>query len=189
MNRFPRIGAALGLLALLTQAPAAMAHGDGAHGAAPRAAPVEREQQDWGVAAAPGVRARTVQIRMLDGMRFVPDRLSVRQGETLRLVFRNEGQLLHEAVLGTPASLNAHAEMMLKHPDMEHEEAHMVHVAAGKSGEIVWTFNRAGEFDFACLIPGHFQAGMVGRIRVLPAAAGATVPQSTQGETHESHAH
>ena len=65
----------------------------------------------------------------------------------------------------------------------------MVHVAAGKSGEIVWTFNRAGEFDFACLIPGHFQAGMVGRIRVLPAAAGATVPQSTQGETHESHAH
>ena len=35
--------------------------------------------------------------------------------------------------------------------------------------EIVWTFNRAGEFDFACLIAGHFQAGMVGKVMVTAA--------------------
>jgi len=45
----------------------------------------------------------------------------------------------------------------------------MAHVAPGKTGEIVWTFNRAGEFDFACLIPGHYDAGMVGKIKVVPA--------------------
>jgi plastocyanin len=27
-------------------------------------------------------------------------------------------------------------------------------------------FNRPGEFDFACLIAGHYQAGMVGKITV-----------------------
>jgi uncharacterized cupredoxin-like copper-binding protein len=39
-------------------------------------------------------------------------------------------------------------------------------VAPGKTGEIVWTFNRAGQFDFACLIAGHYQAGMIGKITV-----------------------
>ena len=58
--------------------------------------------------------------------------------------------------------------MMKKHPGMEHDEPYMAHVAAGKTGEIVWLFNRAGSFDFACLIPGHYQAGMTGTIKVLP---------------------
>mgnify|MGYP001952322792 FL=1 len=51
---------------------------------------------------------------------------------------------------------------------MEHDEPYMAHVAAGKAGDIVWHFNRAGSFDFACLIPGHYQAGMTGTITVLP---------------------
>ena len=69
-------------------------------------------------------------------------------------------------MLGTPQALGAHAELMKKYPGMEHDEAHMAHVAAGRQGEIVWTFNRVGEFAFACLIPGHFEAGMVGKILV-----------------------
>ena len=48
---------------------------------------------------------------------------------------------------------------MVKFPNMEHDEPYMAHVAPGKTGEIVWTFNRAGDFDFACLIAGHYQAG------------------------------
>jgi len=81
---------------------------------------------------------------------------------------QNRGQLLHEIVLGTQASLAQHAEMMLKHPGMEHDEPYMAHVKAGRKGDLVWTFNRPGRFDFACLIPGHYQAGMVGTINVLP---------------------
>lgn len=106
---------------------------------------------------------------MSDDMRFTPARIEVRQGETVRFVFRNRGQTLHEFVLGTKAVLEEHAALMMKFPDMEHDEPYMAHVAPGTSGEIVWTFNRAGEFDFACLIPGHYQAGMVGQVVVTPA--------------------
>ncbi|MFN7198033.1 MAG: plastocyanin/azurin family copper-binding protein, partial [Hylemonella sp.] len=109
---------------------------------------------------------RTITLTMGDDMRFQPDRLEIRLGETVRLRVRNTGRLLHELVIGTPEELAAHAAQMLKHPDMEHDEPYMTHVRPGQTGEIVWTFNRAGEFDFACLIAGHYQAGMKGRISV-----------------------
>ena len=57
-------------------------------------------------------------------------------------------------VLGTPEELKEHAELMKKFPEMEHDEPHMAHVKPGKSGEIVWQFTKAGEFQFACLHPG-----------------------------------
>jgi uncharacterized cupredoxin-like copper-binding protein len=52
---------------------------------------------------------------------------------------------------------------------MEHDEPYMVHVAPGKTGEMTWTFNRAGDFEFACLIPGHYEAGMIGKVNVAAA--------------------
>ena len=105
---------------------------------------------------------------MSDDMRFAPQAINVKLGETVRLVAVNAGQVLHEIVIGTPAELQAHAEMMKKFPNMEHDEPYMAHVAAGKQGAIVWTFNRPGDFEFACLIAGHFEAGMRGTIRVTP---------------------
>jgi uncharacterized cupredoxin-like copper-binding protein len=69
-------------------------------------------------------------------------------------------------VIGTERELKEHAALMQKFPKMEHDEPYMAHVAPGRTGEIVWLFNRAGEFEFACLIPGHFEAGMVGKIKV-----------------------
>ena len=103
---------------------------------------------------------------MTDTMRFTPNRLEVMQGETIRIVIKNEGQLLHEFVLGTKTELDKHAALMLKFPNMEHDEPYMAHVPPGKTGQIIWTFNRAGDFDFACLIAGHYQAGMVGKVQV-----------------------
>jgi len=154
----------LACLALLS--PAAQAHGDppmthAAHAVAP-------EQQDWGIAGDPHAVTRSITLRMTDAMRFEPSRIEVREGETVRLRAVNRGKLLHEIVLGTEAALKAHAELMLKHPGMEHDEPHMAHVPAGRRGDVVWTFNRAGTFDFACLIPGHYEAGMTGRIVVTP---------------------
>jgi uncharacterized cupredoxin-like copper-binding protein len=70
-------------------------------------------------------------------------------------------------VLGTKKELDEHAALMAKFPNMEHDEPYMAHVGPGKTGEIIWTFNRPGEFDFACLIPGHYQAGMVGKVKVI----------------------
>ena len=124
------------------------------------------EAQPFGIATDPRRAKRTITIDMSDTMRFSPAELRVRQGDTVRFVIRNRGKLLHEMVLGTMADLKAHAEMMKKHPGMEHDEPHMAHVATGKSGEIGWRFTQAGEFYYACLIPGHFEAGMMGRITV-----------------------
>ena len=140
-----------------------------AHTAAPhakKAGPVLKEQKPWGIAGDAKAARRTVEFTMTDNMRFLPDRLEVRQGETVRIVVKNAGKLLHEFVLGTKAELDKHAALMLKFPNMEHDEPYMTHVAPGKTGEIVWTFNRAGDFDFACLIAGHYQAGMVGKVKV-----------------------
>jgi uncharacterized cupredoxin-like copper-binding protein len=152
------------LFALVLATGAAWAH-DGPAKGKPHA--VVKEQKAWGIAGdAKG--ARTIEIRMTDAMRFAPDRIEVREGETIRFVVRNEGKMLHEMVIGTKEELDAHAAMMLKHPGMEHDEPYMAHVAAGKRGQIVWNFNRPGTFQFACLIAGHYQAGMVGTLVVTP---------------------
>lgn len=127
------------------------------------------EQQAWGMAGEAKAVTRTITLTMRDSMRFTPERIEVKQGETVRLRVRNTGRMLHELVLGTRQALEEHAAIMLKHPGMEHDEAHMVHVAAGKRGDMIWNFNRAGEFEFACLINGHYQAGMKGSIKVSPA--------------------
>lgn len=151
----------LGLLAL----PVAQAHSPSAHASPPRHH-AQAEQKDWGIAGDPKRVKRTIEIRMTDDMRFAPKDLQVKLGETVRLVAVNAGKVLHEVVIGTPQELRAHAEMMKKHPGMEHEEPWMVHVDPGQKGALVWAFNRAGTFEFACLIPGHFEAGMIGRITV-----------------------
>src|SRR5690606_22485585 len=110
---------------------------------------------------------RSSDLRTDDSMRFTPAKLQVRQGETVRFIHRNDGRLMHEFVLGTRQTLDEHAAEMLKAPGMAHGEAYMAPVAPETQGEMVWTFNRAGEFEFACLIAGHYQAGMRGSIEVL----------------------
>ena len=35
-----------------------------------------------------------------------------------------------------------------------------------RSSELLWKFTKTGEFYFACLVPGHFEAGMHGKIVV-----------------------
>jgi uncharacterized cupredoxin-like copper-binding protein len=156
--------ASAGALATALVAPGvALAHGE-SHAAKPGG--VKAEQKEWGIAAPAGAATRTVAVTMGDSMRFTPDRIAIRQGETVRFVVRNTGKVMHEFVIGTRKENDAHAGLMLKFPNMEHDEPHMAHVPPGQTGTIVWTFNRAGEFEFACLIAGHYQAGMVGRITV-----------------------
>ena len=79
---------------------------------------------------------------------------------------KNSGAQLHEMVIGAAEELKEHAALMRKFPGMEHDEPYMAHVTPGKSGTIVWQFTRPGEFRYGCLIPGHFEAGMAGRITV-----------------------
>jgi uncharacterized cupredoxin-like copper-binding protein len=146
-----------------------------------RANAVAAEQKDWGIAGEGKAAQRTITIRMSDNMRFTPSHLEVKQGETVRLVVLNSGKLLHELVIGSKDALNEHAAQMLKFPTMEHDSPDMAHVAAGNTREVIWHFNRAGDFAFACLIPGHYQSGMKGSIRVI-AAQSKTIPKSSLKE-------
>jgi uncharacterized cupredoxin-like copper-binding protein len=150
---------------LLGASGASYAHGDEAH-AATNDGPVKKEQKPWGIAGDSNAAKRTIEIKMLDAMRFSPDVITVRQGDTVKLVMTNTGKVLHEMVIGTKQELDEHAALMAKFPNMEHSEPYMAHVPPGKTGEIVWTFNRSGDFDFACLIAGHYQSGMVGKVKV-----------------------
>jgi uncharacterized cupredoxin-like copper-binding protein len=136
-----------------------------------KAGPVAKEQKDWGIAGDAKAAKRTVEIVMTDNMRFTPDKIEVKQGDTVRFVVKNSGKTMHEIVIGTKKTLDEHAALMMKFPGMEHDEPYMAHVAPGKVGSLVWTFNRPGEFDFACLIAGHYQAGMVGKIKVAAPVA------------------
>jgi uncharacterized cupredoxin-like copper-binding protein len=165
MNHFSRASLSIAVVFSLSITPPAFAHGDAAH-AKPANTEVKKEQKDWGIAGDAKQAKRTIQISMSDAMRFTPDKVAVKQGETVKFVITNNGKIMHEFVIGTKKELDAHAAMMVKFPTMEHSEPYMAHVAPGKKGEIVWTFNTAGEFDFACLIAGHYQAGMVGKITV-----------------------
>ncbi len=156
------LGAAVGA-GLMVIAGAPLAHNDKPHATT---GPVKKEQKDWGIAGDAKQAKRTIEMQMLDTMRFVPDRIEAKLGETIRFTMKNTGQLMHEFVIGTKKENETHAALMVKFPNMEHDEPYMAHVPPGKTGQIVWTFNRAGEFEFACLIAGHYQAGMVGRIVV-----------------------
>ena len=163
MNRF-NLALAVGLVA--SGVGTAFAHGD-AIGVAGKAANV----------------ARTVSVDMTDKMRFIPASVSVKQGETIRFVVKNSGQLKHEFVLGTQKELKEHYEVMKKFPEMEHSDPNMVTVAPGKTGKVIWQFTKTGKVDFACLQPGHYDAGMKGAVTVA-ASKGAS-----KSDTHGDHKH
>ena len=163
VTKFP---SAMVLALALGHGTAALAHGDEHAPAKPPTDYSKAEETPFGTAADPKKAARTVAIVMADTMRFSPSEITIRRGETVRFVAANNGKLAHEMVLGTRKELDEHAALMRKYPEMEHDEPNMLHVAPGKKGEMGWRFTKPGEFYFGCLEPGHFEAGMVGKIVV-----------------------
>lgn len=113
---------------------------------------------------------RTIEVTMKetdDGdMIFEPNMLDIKKGETIKFVIKNAGELEHEFVLDDHESNMKHKEAMAKMPEMEHDDPNAVRLIEGTDGEIIWTFANAGEFEFACLIPGHYEAGMKGDVTV-----------------------
>ena len=124
----------------------------------------------YGVPGDPKKPARIVNVTMReteDGkMLFSPNQISVKKGEQVRFMLRNNGQLDHEVVIATLEENLKHAEQMRKNPDMEHDDPNAKRLAPKQTGEIVWRFTKAGTFDFSCLIPGHRESGMSGSIQV-----------------------
>lgn len=146
----------------------------------------------------PGVAAkadRTVEITQGD-MYYEPASVQVKAGETVRFVLKNEGNLLHEFSLGDATMHAEHQKHMLMmqqmgmigengimpmdhskmghdmagmdHGQMTHDDPNTVMIPPGKSAELTWTFSKATGLEFACNLPGHYQAGMVGNLEVQP---------------------
>ena len=147
-------GAILLAIALAISASGASGHGD------------EHRDAAYGRPGDPAKASRTVPIDMSDSMRFTPALITARKGETIRFALSNSGKVRHEMVLGSSRELKEHAALMQKFPEMQHADPNRLSVDPGKTGALVWQFTRAGTFDFACLQPGHFEAGMRGRITV-----------------------
>ncbi len=141
----------------------AAAHGDQPH-AARAAAPISTERHPWGQQGDPKKAVRTVEVTMADTMRFSPDQ--IRRGETVTFEVYNAGKVMHEFVIGTESELVHHAELMKKHPGMEHDEPYMAHVPPGQRQRISWRFTEPGTFLAGCLLPGHWEAGMKATILV-----------------------
>lgn len=180
----PVLGAAMAAC-IMSVSSAAYGHGDGGHGKPKAFDSSKVEEKPFGRAGNPNHATRTIRIAMNDRMQFVaapaarrtdvgpgslphamPADIVVKRGDTVRFVVRNDGQVMHEMVIGTMTELKEHAELMRKFPNMEHDEPYMAHVAPGKQGEIVWQFTQPGDFHYACLIPGHMEAGMIAKITV-----------------------
>lgn len=143
------------------------AHTGEKHADAKKPAALSTEEKAFGRQGDPKKVDRTIKVDMNDMMRFNPSVITVKQGETVKFVVTNSGKMMHEMVLGTMAELKEHGEMMRKHPGMEHDEPYMSHVAPGKTEEMVWQFTEPGEFNYACLVAGHFEAGMTGKVNVV----------------------
>jgi uncharacterized cupredoxin-like copper-binding protein len=113
---------------------------------------------------------RTIRISMADApdgaMSFDVDSIDIRRGETTRLVLTNDGAQPHDFVMASPEEIADHREAMRGAGEMIHEAGYAAQVAPGAVRTLVWTFANEGEFAFACLIPGHYEAGMNGRLTV-----------------------
>ena len=168
-------------VSLLAFAGAVWAHGGSEHKPSAKKQGSPAVETAFGKTGDPKKVSRTIHVEMHDTMQFLAsgpgvrrvgarasDEIRVNRGDTVKFVVSNDGKVMHEMVIGTMKELKEHAELMRKHPGMEHDEPYMAHVAPGKTGDIVWQFTKPGEFYYGCLVPGHFEAGMVGKIVVSP---------------------
>ncbi|QCF26505.1 cupredoxin domain-containing protein [Hydrocarboniclastica marina] len=156
---------------------AAPGHGGGHHGA-----------NNIGQPGKAAEASRTVEVTMYDNY-YEPEEISVDEGETVRFVVKNEGMLVHEFNIGTAEMHAAHQDemtMMVEHgviqsdainhemmkmdmgngQTMEHDDPNSVLLEPGKTAEVVWTFGENADLEFACNVPGHYDAGMMGQIEV-----------------------
>ncbi len=170
----------LSLLLFVTTVTVSTAHAGEGHGKGSKA--------DIGQPGDPAKASRTVEVQMFDNY-YEPESLSIKEGETVRFVIRNKGALVHEFNIATAEMHVAHQPemmMMVQHGvlkgdriDLEaakamqtsmghgmHKESNSVLLEPGKSGEIVWTFPEHTDLQFACNVPGHYDAGMQGDIKL-----------------------
>ncbi len=117
--------------------------------------------------------SRTIQVDTTDALRFTPEQLTVRTGETVAFEIRNPGAVPHEFFVGTPAEQQEHEREMANGARMHAEPGQVafVGVPAGQSVRLVYTFDNPGTLEYGCHVPGHYPAGMRGTITISGATS------------------
>lgn len=148
---------------------AAFAHGTKSHEKKKLFVPANLEQVEtsFGQTGSPLHISKTINVTMSDQMRFHPGNITVKVGQTIKFIVKNDGETLHEMVIGSTEDLKKHAALMARFPNMEHSEPYMAHADEGQTAEIIWTFTKPGTFEYGCLVPGHYEAGMHGTVTVI----------------------
>lgn len=145
----------------------------------------------------------TIQMDLSDDMRFTPRDIRAKPGESILFQATNSGKIVHEFVVGTPQEIAEHAKLMNDIASgaegaraHQHGQGAVLSLAPGQSGSIAIAFPTSGAFEMACLVPGHYEAGMRGTITVSPAGtpasqAAAPQPKSSppQQNNHDGHQH
>lgn len=130
---------------------------------------------------------RDIRIAASDLMRYDPNQVTVKAGETVRFIVTNSGQVPHEFVIGDPVAQREHAEMMRTMPNMKHVDGNTLTLAPGETKTLLWRFSKDGEVEIACHVPGHYEAGMRGNI--LVGGASPTSQPTAEDEKHDDHKH
>lgn len=126
----------------------------------------ERMASFWfGHRAQPAQATRTIAV-VMQGSRFIPANITVKRGETVRFQITNHDRIAHEFVLGDAAEQAAHEQEMASMPGMPMNDPNGITLAPGTKASLVWTFTRAGQLQYACHLPGHYQEGMVGYLTI-----------------------
>lgn len=130
--------------------------------------------------------SKTIEVEMHDNY-YSLESIDVKKGQTVRFLVKNMGEFVHEFNIGTPDQHVAHQPemlMMIEHgileadkinrgmmsmdmgggKTMEHNDPNSVLLEPGETKEVVWLFSDSGTLEYACNVPGHYDAGMVGQI-------------------------
>lgn len=136
---------------------------------APAYAIVEADAFSAGEPGDPQQSARLVDVTMRDAggeLVFDPNLVKVKLGEQIRFVVTNAGQLEHEFFLGSSDEISEHEASMKTMPDMERNDVNLIRLKPGETKELIWHFTKPSDFEYACLLPGHLEAGMLGKVVV-----------------------
>ena len=103
--------------------------------------------------------------------RFEPSIVEVPMGHRVKLTLVNDGRVEHDVeIAGVPAENIEVMDGVERHErlggGLHHEGVVAAHAEPGTTATVMFTVTEAGEYDFACTIPGHKEAGMVGKLVV-----------------------
>ena len=132
--------------------------------------------------------SREITVTMRDNF-YEPEEIDIKKGETVRFKIVNAGELVHEFNIGTAAMHTEHQKemmMMMEHgaleadkinhdmmkmdmgggKTMEHNDPNSLLLEPGDQGIVIWTFSDDAKLEFACNVPGHYDAGMMGNLHI-----------------------